>query len=60
MASAGVFPCITLCMAWSICTEDAAPIPVTDDEEEPADEVVSNWNVPSWDELIASLYRPDR
>jgi hypothetical protein len=21
---------------------------------------LSNWNVPSWQELIASLYRPDR
>jgi hypothetical protein len=31
-----------------------------DDEEEPTAEVVRNWNVPSWDELIASLHRPER
>jgi hypothetical protein len=31
-----------------------------DDDEEPTAEVVRNWNVPSWDELIASLHRPER
>ena len=29
-----------------------------DDGEEP--DTLSDWNVPSWNELIASLYRPDR
>jgi hypothetical protein len=38
--------------------ERSAPI-ATDDDDEPA-EVVSNWDVPSWDELIASLHRPER
>jgi hypothetical protein len=30
---------------------------VEDDEPE---EDFSDWNVPSWNDLIASLYRPDR
>jgi hypothetical protein len=30
----------------------------TEPEEEP--DTLSDWNVPSWQELIASLYRPDR
>jgi ribonuclease E len=40
----------------------AAPIAETgdDDDEEPTAEVVKNWNVPSWDDLIASLHRPER
>ena len=29
------------------------------DDETPA-EVVRNWNIPSWNDLVASLYRPDR
>ena len=31
-------------------------------EEDDSDDVdtLSDWNVPSWAELIASLYRPDR
>ena len=37
---------------------DAAPD--DDDEEEPTAEVVKNWSVPSWDDLIASLHRPER
>jgi ribonuclease E len=36
---------------------DEEPAPVT---EETPEEVVSDWNVPSWDDLIASLYRPER
>jgi hypothetical protein len=31
-----------------------------EDDDEPTAEVVKNWNVPSWDELIASLHRPER
>lgn len=35
-----------------------------DDLEEPAAElardVIANWNVPSWEQIIAGLYRPDR
>jgi len=23
-------------------------------------EMIANWNVPSWDEVIGGLYRPDR
>jgi hypothetical protein len=34
--------------------EQAPPQP----EEEP--DTLSDWNVPSWQDLIASLYRPDR
>jgi hypothetical protein len=42
-------------------TPDESPAPIDeDDEEEPTAEVVRNWNVPSWDELIGSLYRPER
>jgi hypothetical protein len=36
---------------------DEEPAPMTDETPE---EVVSDWNVPSWDDLIASLYRPER
>jgi ribonuclease E len=36
-------------------TADAA-----DEDEDPAPEVIADWNVPSWNDLIASLYRPDR
>jgi hypothetical protein len=32
---------------------------VQDEEDEDIDDL-SNWNVPSWAELIASLYRPER
>jgi hypothetical protein len=32
--------------------------PETDDEEEIDN--LSDWNVPSWNDLIASLYRPER
>jgi ribonuclease E len=28
--------------------------------DEPPEEVVSDWNVPSWEDLIASLHRPER
>lgn len=27
---------------------------------EAAREIVANWNVPSWEEIVAGLYRPDR
>jgi hypothetical protein len=37
--------------------EAAAPEP-EDDDDEP--DTLSDWNVPSWNELIASLYRPER
>ncbi|HBI45317.1 MAG TPA: hypothetical protein DDY78_21065 [Planctomycetales bacterium] len=45
--------------------DDEAPREVEEEEREPAgrDEEVddlSNWNVPSWAELIGSLYRPER
>jgi hypothetical protein len=45
--------------------DDEAPREVEEEELEPVgrdDEVddLSNWNVPSWAELIGSLYRPDR
>jgi hypothetical protein len=41
--------------------EDDKPEPVEDDydimdEEDP----YADWNIPSWQELIASLYRPER
>ena len=45
--------------------DDEAPREIEEEELEPVgrDEEVddlSNWNVPSWAELIGSLYRPDR
>lgn len=43
--------------------EDEAP-PVVDatDETTPemAREIIATWNVPSWDEIVAGLHRPDR
>lgn len=53
---------------------DAEPEPVeaVEDEEafdddsvegaspEATREIISNWNVPSWQEIVAGLYRPDR
>jgi ribonuclease E len=38
--------------------EVVAVTPGQDDEEEDEVDNFSNWNVPSWQELIASLYRP--
>jgi ribonuclease E len=38
---------------------ESATEPDDDDIDEPA-ELAANWNVPSWDELIGSLYRPER
>jgi hypothetical protein len=35
------------------------PPRVEEDDDEEVDDL-SNWNVPSWQELIASLYRPER
>lgn len=40
--------------------EDAPADPVVDTEEAVEPEPYADWNVPSWQELIASLYRPDR
>ena len=44
--------------------EEQIDTPSAPDEEEEteAEDVrsLSNWNVPSWNELIASLYRPER
>jgi hypothetical protein len=39
--------------------ETAPPTPTEDDEIDEEDNL-SDWNVPSWNELIASLYRPER
>lgn len=39
------------------------PPPVVEEDDDELDEeldTLSNWNVPSWQELIASLYRPER
>jgi ribonuclease E len=48
-------------------TEEAALDEEVDEEETPEEEdadeevdTLSDWNVPSWQELISSLYRPDR
>jgi hypothetical protein len=41
--------------------EPAAEVaPEPEDEEEDEGDTYADWNVPSWQELIASLYRPDR
>jgi ribonuclease E len=34
---------------------DEAPVLV-----DPAREVITNWNVPSWESIVSGLYRPDR
>ena len=40
---------------------DESSGPEQKEEEDLEDmDVLSDWNVPSWAELIASLYRPDR
>ncbi|MFO0848608.1 MAG: hypothetical protein U0871_08645 [Gemmataceae bacterium] len=36
------------------------PESVEDGSPETAREVIANWNVPSWPEIVAGLYRPDR
>jgi len=42
-------------------TEDAAePVEAQTEEDLDVDNTLRDWNVPSWNELIASLYRPDR
>jgi hypothetical protein len=42
-------------------TEDAAePVEAQTEEDLDVDDTLRDWNVPSWNELIASLYRPDR
>jgi hypothetical protein len=41
--------------------EPAAEVaPESEDEEEDEGDTYADWNVPSWQELIASLSRPDR
>jgi hypothetical protein len=37
-----------------------APAPAVEDDEIDEGDDLSDWNMPSWQELIASLYRPDR
>jgi hypothetical protein len=41
---------------------DTTPSAPEEEEETEAEDVrsLSNWNVPSWNELIASLHRPER
>ena len=41
---------------------DETPEPSAAVEEDDEEETISfaNWSVPSWQELIASLYRPER
>jgi hypothetical protein len=39
---------------------DALPEESAKDEREEEPDTLSDWNVPSWQELISSLYRPDR
>jgi ribonuclease E len=41
-------------------TADAEATPEPAEDNEPAPEVIADWNVPSWNDLIASLHRPDR
>jgi hypothetical protein len=40
--------------------EDAEPVEAQTEEDLDVDNTLRDWNVPSWNELIASLYRPDR
>jgi hypothetical protein len=39
--------------------EEASP-PPEDDEDDADIDKLKDWNVPTWNELIAALYRPDR
>jgi hypothetical protein len=39
--------------------EEGAPVSALDDEDD-EDIALTNWSVPSWQELISSLYRPER
>jgi hypothetical protein len=41
-------------------TESTASADQTQDEDESPVEIVKDWNIPSWNDLIASLYRPER
>jgi hypothetical protein len=42
-------------------TEDVTePVDAQTEEDLDVDDTFRDWNVPSWNELIASLYRPDR
>jgi hypothetical protein len=38
----------------------AEPTLVAEEDEDSTAELVKDWNIPSWNDLIASLYRPDR
>ena len=40
-------------------TKTATVDPAGDDDDSPA-EAVRDWNIPSWNDLIASLHRPER
>jgi hypothetical protein len=48
----------------AVMDEDSAPtgetIQAADDEAEDDTDDISGWTIPSWQELIDSLYRPDR
>jgi hypothetical protein len=39
--------------------EEPATAPASEEYDSPA-ELVKNWDIPSWNDLIASLYRPER
>jgi hypothetical protein len=43
-----------------IVDDAEAPAPVDADDEIDEEDTLSDWNVPSWNELISSLYRPER
>jgi hypothetical protein len=43
-----------------VVTEQGGQTEAELDEGDQSDDVASNWNVPTWQELIASLYRPER
>jgi hypothetical protein len=38
----------------------AEPMLVADEDDDSTAELVKDWNIPSWNDLIASLHRPDR
>lgn len=40
--------------------DDASIARTANDHDDQTDDLSKNWNVPSWDELIGSLYRPER
>lgn len=44
----------------NVAVREAEPDASSDDEDDATVEIVRDWDIPSWNDLIASLYRPER